>query len=70
MSNANNTNTNTNTNTNEANNANTNEATKTGFFAGFNWKQNTLSAVLVGAATAAGMYFLGSKCECDMTDAE
>jgi hypothetical protein len=60
-----NTNTNTNTNTNEANNA-TPEA-KEGFLKGFNWKHNAIAAVLAGAATAASMYFLNGKCECDVS---
>jgi hypothetical protein len=58
-------------NANNANNANQQaEAKKDSFLSGFNWKHNAISAVLVGAATAASMYFIGGKCECDMTDAE
>jgi hypothetical protein len=61
-------------NANNANNANnTNqqaEAKKEGFLKGFNWKHNAIAAVVAGAATAAGMYLISGKCECDMPDSE
>jgi hypothetical protein len=43
---------------------------KEGFLKGFNWKQNTLSAVVAAGAAAAGMYFLKGSCSCDIPNAE